>query len=95
VGDVAEERPGGVIEPGESVRVQCYASTGGEELPHRVLREGRWTDIAVVERWVSEAVETGSRHRCLRVRLAGGQEGVLSHDETLDLWFWRESSGPP
>lgn len=73
----------------EPARVECYAGSRGEERPRRLWRRGRWEEVTVLERWVGESVEGASRTRWFRVRLEQGTEGLLSHDEELDAWFWR------
>jgi hypothetical protein len=73
----------------EAVRVECYAGSRGEETPRRVWLAGRWHDTTVVDRWLSESVERGTRMRCFRIRLERGGEGLLCHDEMLDVWSWR------
>jgi hypothetical protein len=73
----------------EPARVECYAGWRGEETPSRLWVESRWEDLAVIERWVSEPAEGGSRIRWFRVRFQRGLEGLVYHDEGLDAWFWR------
>ena len=75
--------------PDEPVQVECYAGSRGEETPRRLWAGAGWEDLTVLERWVSEPAEGGSRQRWFRVRLEGRLHGLLYHDEGLDLWFWQ------
>lgn len=36
-----------------------------------------------------EPAEGGNRIRWFRVQHERGQDGLIYHDEGLDLWFWR------
>jgi len=83
--------------PGDAVvHVECYAGGRGEETPRRLFWRDHWQPVTVLEHWLSESTHGGARVRGFRVRLATGQEGVLQHDEALDLWCWspRRSGGP-
>lgn len=71
------------------VRVECYAGGRGEETLRRLWVGHGWEELTVLHRWVSEPLEGGSRRRWFRVRLEGGLHGLIYHDESLDLWFWR------
>ncbi len=80
---------GPVIPPDEPVRVECYAGNRAEETPRRLWAGNRWEDLVVLDRWVSEAAEGGPRIRWFKVRLNRGTDGLIYHDEGLDLWFRR------
>lgn len=82
-----------MIQPDEPVRVECYAGSRGEETPRRLLAGGRWEELTILSRWVSEDAQQGNRIRWFRVRLASQGEGLIYHDEGLDVWFWRARSG--
>jgi hypothetical protein len=79
-----------MIPRGALVHVECYAGGRGEETPRRLFWRDRWQDLTVLERWLSESAPGEARMRGFRVRLASGQEGVLQHDEALDLWCWSQ-----
>ncbi len=78
-----------MIQPDAPIRVGCYAGTRGEETPRRLLAGGRWEELTILSRWVSEDAQQGNRIRWFRVRLEHGTDGLIYNDERLDLWFWR------
>ncbi len=78
-----------VIPHDAPVRVECYAGSRAEQAPRRLRAGDRWEDLVVLDGWVTEAAEGGTRLRWFKVRLTRGTEGLLYHDEALDLWFWR------
>jgi hypothetical protein len=67
--------------------VECYAGSRGEETPRRLWWGNRWEDLTVLDRWISEAAEGRHRMRWFRVRLAGGTDRLIYHDEALDAWY--------
>ncbi len=75
--------------PDEPVRIQCYAGSRADETPRRLWAGDRWHDLTVLDRWVTEAAESGHRLRHFRVMLQDATPGMLYLDEGLDLWFWR------
>ena len=72
-----------------SVRVECYAGSRGEETPRRLLLGAHRAELTVLNRWISEAAEGGSRRRWFRVRLERGTTSLVYYDEALDAWFSR------
>jgi len=78
-----------VIPHDAPVRVECYAGSRAEQAPRRLWAGDRWEDLVVLDGWVTEAAEGGTRLRWFRIRLKRGTDGLLYHDEALDLWFWR------
>jgi hypothetical protein len=81
-----------VVQPDLPIRVECYAGGRGEEAPRRLLTGGRWEELTILRRWVSEDAQQGNRLRWFRVRLGGDKDGLVYQDEALDAWFWR--AGP-
>jgi len=73
----------------EPIRVECYAGSRADATPRRLWTDDRWEELTVLEGWVSESAEGGTRIRWFRVRLKRGTERLICHDEELDLWFWR------
>ena len=71
------------------VRVECYSGSRGDETPRRLLLGDHWEELTVLDRWISEAAEGGSRRRWFRVRLERGTTSLIYYDETLDAWFSR------
>lgn len=78
-----------MIPDDEPVQVECYAGGRGEETPRRLRTESGWADLAVLDRWVSEAAEGGVRRRWFRVRVEGRGEGLVYYDEGSSAWFYR------
>ncbi len=78
-----------VIPHDAPVRVECYTGSRAEQAPSRLWAGDRWEDLVVLDGWGTEAAEGGTRLRWFKVRLKRGTDGLLYHDEALDLWFWR------
>lgn len=77
----------GEIPRDQPIRVDCYAGTRGGETPRRAWVAERWAALTVLDRWMSEDARRGTRIRWFRVRFDGEREGLIYHDEGLDLWF--------
>lgn len=73
-----------------SVRVVCYAGARGDETPRRVFLGGRWRELRVEGQWCEEGAAGEGRRRGFRVRLVGGERGVLVQDQALDRWVWED-----
>ncbi|MBI4608042.1 MAG: hypothetical protein HY726_03430 [Candidatus Rokubacteria bacterium] len=84
-----------MLQPGDRVRVECYAGSRGGETPRRFWADDRWEELIVLDGWASEDIRAATRTRWFRVRLHTGVEGLLCHDESLDLWFWRRAGALP
>lgn len=63
------------------ISVQCRADSMGEEIPCRLIMDGRELEVAdVVDRWL--AID----HRYFKVRTLDGAIYIVRHDEPSGRW---------
>ena len=63
------------------VRVECYADETGEEMPRRLLFDGRTLEVVeAMDRWLALG------HRYFKVRTVDGAIYILRHDIPLQRW---------
>jgi hypothetical protein len=63
------------------ISVECRAGHSGEEIPCRLIFDGRVLDVAdVIDRWL--AID----HRYFKVRVLDGAICIVRHDELSGRW---------
>ena len=63
------------------ISVQCRADSVGEDIPSRLIMDGRELDVAeVIDRWL--AID----HRYFKVRTLDGAIYIVRHDEPSGRW---------
>ncbi len=63
------------------ISVQCRADSMGEEIPCRLIMDGRELEVAdVVDRWLAIG------HRYFKVRTLDGAIYIVRHDEPSGRW---------
>lgn len=64
-----------------NISVQCQVDSVGEEIPCRLIIDGRELDVAdVIDRWLAIA------HRYFKVRTLDGAIYIVRHDEPSGRW---------
>ncbi len=74
--------------PEEKIIVTAYCGSRSEELPRSfVLRSERIEVAQILDMWIGEGSEAGSRKRFFKVRGSDGFVHKIFYDETALEWF--------